>query len=372
MAGTLTEEDVVRALRAMALLKADDAPKVEPLSDHDQWQTYKVITADGHPLLVRTSDKGRCAAAHFYATTAVQHVPDLRPKVLGHDAERGILVEEWLDPHEFKSLAQELLHEKTRHGWSTPFRPDEFSEVDFKNLLQHMGGMIEKIHAGTGFVQFRNVAKAATRANPSDIFLLVANAHPHLASHLREIVEQSVGVEPVMLHGCLSPNSVLFSEEDVIAIISPDRIASGDPALDLAHMMAHLFIASVHRGTSIFVEMAGEFSAGYVWAIKPLDPSIIYRGDPHAYAESLEALDKLPIMYRAGPLSVAFMLALLEDEQISSVLDARDKEDILEFSQWWLDRRDYTLGQVRYALWEAVEGAIDWREEFESLPRARN
>ena len=94
MAGTLKEEAIVLALKAMSLLNADDAPKIEPLADQDQCQTYKVC-AGGRPLLVRASNKGNCAA-HFYATTAARHVPDFRPKVLGYNAERGILVEEWL------------------------------------------------------------------------------------------------------------------------------------------------------------------------------------------------------------------------------------------------------------------------------------
>jgi hypothetical protein len=138
MAGTLKEEAIVLALKAMTLLKADDAPKVEPLSDQDQCQTYKVC-ADGPPLLVRSSDKSRCAAAHFYATTAARHLPDFRPRVLGYDEKRGILVEEWLDPGEYKSLAHELLPESARIGWSTPFRADKFSEVDFDGVLQRVG-----------------------------------------------------------------------------------------------------------------------------------------------------------------------------------------------------------------------------------------
>ena len=64
MAATLKEEAIVFALKAMALLKADEAPKVELLSDQDQCQIYKVC-ADGRALLVRSSDKGTCAAAHF-------------------------------------------------------------------------------------------------------------------------------------------------------------------------------------------------------------------------------------------------------------------------------------------------------------------
>ena len=348
MAGTLKEEAIVLALKAMTLLKADDAPKVELLSAQDQCQTYKVC-ADGRALLVRSSDKGICAAAHFYATTAARHVPDFWPKVLGHDAERGILVEEWLDPGEHKSLAQELWQESTV-GYSTPFRDGR--RIDCESLLQWVGERIGKIHTGTrGFVQVGNGVKApSTQAEPPETYWRAARAHPHLAKRLRGIAETSARVEPVLLHGRLSPGSVLFGKYD-LAVIGPDHIASGDPALDLAHMMAHLFVASVHQVSSILVTSAGAFHSGY--------------------ASTIEVPDKLSIMYRAGPLTVAFMLAILKDEQISSFLTPKDKEVILDFSQWWLGRRDYTLGQVRYALWDAVDaGGIDWRTKFESLPRA--
>jgi hypothetical protein len=201
-------------------------------------------------------------------------------------------------------------------------------------------------------VQVGNDVKAlAAQAEPPETYLRAARGHPHLANRLRGIAETSARVEPVLLHGRLSPGSVLFSEEEHVAIIGPDRLAFGDPALDLARMMAHLFLASVHHVSSILVEKAGYFHLGY--------------------ARTIEGLDKLSIMHRAGPLTVAFMLDLLEDAQASSFLEPFDRELVLEFSQWWLGRRDYTLGQVTYAMWSAAEQCgVNWREKFESLPRA--
>ena len=355
MTDRLTEDAIVRALEAMGLVKADDATVVERLPDQDQRPAYRVCT-DGGELLVRSADQATCAAAHLYATAGARCVPDYRRKVLGHDAERGIVVEEWLDPGKYKSLAQELLHEPTTHGYSTPFRADEFSEIDFKELLRDVGETIGKIHAGTrGFGQIANDAKTPA-TQPLETFLRVARTYPHLANRLRGIAEQSARVEPVLLHGCLSPDSILFGEEvgfdEDHAIISPNRIASGDPAIDLAHMMAYLFVASVNRVSTIFVEVAGYFHAGYAGTID-------------------EGPGKLSIMQRAGPLTAAFMLALLDDERVSSVLDPHDKDFILAFSQWWLGRRDYTLGQVRDALWFSVDyGVILDCKQFESLPRA--
>jgi hypothetical protein len=347
--GARRDEAMVLALKAMALLKADDAPAVELLSATDQGETYKVCTG-GTSLLVRSSERGGCAAAHLYATTAARQVPEFRPRLLGYDGERGILVEEWLDPREYKSLGQELLLESASCGWSTPFRPDEFSEIAFESFLSDVGEKIGRIHAARidGVACRSGVAPA--RARPLELLLRAAAAHPDLASRLRGIVAESARIAPVLLHGRLSPSSVLFSEKSV-AIVGASLASPGDPALDLAHMMAHLFIASVHRGSSILVTAAGAFHGGY--------------------AETLDARDKLSIMHRSGPLCVAFMLAFLEDERISAPLSRHDKEVLLDFSRWWLGRRDYALGQVRYALWEVADlGIVDWRAHFASLPRA--
>ena len=348
MADRLTEDAIALALKAMALLKADDAPTIEPLFGQDQWQSWTVCV-DGRSLLVRQADTESYAAADFYATTAARHVPDFAAKVLGHDAERGILVEEWPDAGEYKSLAREVLQELSA-GLATPFRDDEVGYVDLESLLWWVGEKIGTIHTGTrGFVPAGNDASApATQAGPPEAYWRAARTHPHLANRLRGIAEASARIEPVLLHGRL-PGSILFGGYHH-AITGPDRIASGDPAIDLAQMMAHLFVASVRQGSSILVTSAGAFHKGY--------------------ASTIEGFDKLAIMYRAGPLAAAFMLAFLDDEQVSPFLKPKDKEVILDFSLWWLARRDYTLGQVRSAVWDVAEGVVDWRPEFESLPRA--
>ena len=113
MADRLKEDAIVLALKAMALLKADDAPKVELLLDQDRCQTYKVC-ADGR----------RCWCDRQTKEAALPPISTQRPqpvtcrtswlKILGHDAERGILVEEWLDPGEYKSLAQDVLERERR------------------------------------------------------------------------------------------------------------------------------------------------------------------------------------------------------------------------------------------------------------------
>jgi hypothetical protein len=350
MAGSLTEEVLFRALSDMTLLQAKDTLSVEPLSDQDQHEAYKVCVA-GRPMLVRSSSTDTCTAVHVYATTAAHHVPAFRPKILGCDEERGILVEEWLG--EYKSLGQELQLESAKIGWSTPFRDDEFSEVDFESVLQELGATIGKVHARTaGPVQFSAHSSAlANRAELPETYWRAVSAHPHLANRLRGIAECSARAEPVLLHGRLSPRSVLFKLEEAVAIVGTHHAAPGDPAFDLAHMMAHLFVVAVHHSSSILTTSAGGFHAGY--------------------ACNIEGLDKLSIMYRAGPLTAAMMLAILQDERAGAFLTVRARQDVFDFSEWWLGRRDYTLGHLRDALWDAVDlgGVMDWRARFASLPR---
>jgi hypothetical protein len=343
MVGKQHEDAILQALQALALATGSDAIELEPLSSTDLGRTYKV-SMPGRLVCVKTSGNG--AAAHLYAMTAAKHVPDFLPKPLGFDAERGILVEEWLDPDTFKSLEVELQEGPASWGWSTPFPGDD--ERDLESVLQFAGETIGTVHAATaGLTRRGDIASdSATRLLLPAAYWRALRAQPRLASCLGGIAEKSARVEPVLLHGCLSPSSVLFSLEQ-IAIVGADHMASGDPAFDLAHMMAHLFLASVRQTSCTLLTSAGYFHGGYF--------------------RSIAGLDRLSIMHRAGPLSVACMLALIDDEPR---LDDRDRQDIYDFAEWWLGRRDYTLGQVRTALWFAIDGNDGlWREKFDSLPR---
>jgi hypothetical protein len=129
----------------------------------------------------------------------------------------------------------------------------------------------------------------------------------------------------------------------------------GDPAFDLAHMMAHLFLASVHRRSDILLTASGSFHGHY--------------------SRTVSSPEKAPLMYRAGPLSAALLLAFVQCDEMHSYLSVEHRTDVTDFAMWWLERSDYTIGQVRSALWTAIdmgfnEKCIDWRKEFSAIPLA--
>jgi hypothetical protein len=347
--GKQHEDAILQALLALGLATASDAIELELLSRADLSRAYKVRLA-GRSLFVKAS--GNAAAVDLYRQTATHHVPDFRPKTLGFDAHRNILVEEWLDPEQFKSLAADLLQQPASYGWSTPFHGGD--DCDLEPVLHSVGETIGKIHSATAGLARRGdiTQDSATRLMLPAAYWRLLRAQPRLTNCLPRMAEKSARVEPVLLHGCLSPSAVLFSL-DQVAIGGGDHMASGDPAFDLAHMMAHLFLASVRQHSCTLLTSAGYFHG--------------------AYSKSIAGLDGPSIMYRAGPLAVAFMRALIEDPQKNTFLSDRDRQGICDFAEWWLGRRDYTLGQVRTALWFSIDGNDElWRAEFDALPRAND
>jgi hypothetical protein len=126
------------------------------------------------------------------------------------------------------------------------------------------------------------------------------------------------------LHGNLSPAAIEFDEEEAVWFGAAGWTAVGDPALDLARLMGHLCVMSVHRGSCIMLsDIAGPLHAGYLRSVAPHE--------------------KRPLAYRAGPLTVAVVLELAGT---APYLQPQMREDLQEFAQFRLARRDYTLGQV--------------------------
>jgi aminoglycoside phosphotransferase (APT) family kinase protein len=351
---------VVKALVDMALITSADTPKTELISEDKSHTTFKV-EANGRTFLVRISQTDRCAAEHFYMKTAADLVPKFRPQVLGFDGKAGVLVHEWLDPREYKSLGQELFFEEFNgsYSWSTPFHaePDD-NGVAFDQPLRAAGEWIGRIHSQT--VGMRPPAPLRRAWPPrknmpgQEYWRILKASFPKRSDRLDAIADSSAKAELVLLHGKLSPASIRFSETNV-AIVDADHAAVGDPAFDLAHMMAHLCLASLHRGSCGLLTDVGSFHGGY--------------------ARSLGGFDKVALMHRAGPLSAALLLALVQTDEVSSYLSVNKRRDLASFAEWWLDRRDYTIGQVRNALWTAIDMGfndklIDWRQLFAAVPRA--
>jgi hypothetical protein len=146
------------------------------------------------------------------------------------------------------------------------------------------------------------------------------------------------------LHGNLSPAEIEFNEDGNVAFGAAAWTAVGDPALDIARLMAHVLVISTHRRSCIMLsDVAGSLHSGYFRSIAPGE--------------------KRPLANRTGPLTTAFLKELAGT---APYLQPQMREDLQEFAHFWLARRDYTLGQVWSALWTAIDmgfhdSQIDWR-----------
>lgn len=147
----------------------------------------------------------------------------------------------------------------------------------------------------------------------------------------------------VPLYGRLSPSDVVLSGSN-IRLLPGANGAVGDPAVDLAHMMAHLNLLAVARESANLLTEVGSFHSGYARALPEKD---------------------VALMRRAGPLTARFMLALAEP---AAYLSSQQKDEVGVFCDWWFGRRDYTVGDIWSALWTAIDmgfanSLIDWRQE---------
>lgn len=147
----------------------------------------------------------------------------------------------------------------------------------------------------------------------------------------------------VPLHGRLSPSDVVLSGSH-IHLLPGANGAVGDPAVDLAHMMAHLNLLAVARESATLLTAVGSFHSGYARALPEKD---------------------IGLMRRAGPLTARFMQSIAES---AAYLSSQQKDEVGVFCNWWLGRSDYTVGDIRWALWTAIDmgfanSLIDWRQE---------
>jgi hypothetical protein len=176
-----------------------------------------------------------------------------------------------------------------------------------------------------------------------------AASHLKLQNAIMRSLDEVTAIQAAVLHGDLSAKDIeLGAEHGEFA--KTEWKEGGDPAIDLAHVMADLFVLAAHRESCILLTAVGSLHLGYC----------------HDLPDEL----RVPLAYRAGPLLVAYML---EISQRATYVTEPLRKDLSTFATWWLEREHYTLGQVRDALWTAIDmgfenSLIDWREVHADIP----
>lgn len=278
-------------------------------------------------------------------------------------ASRDVEVLDWRKTGQYKCLEQELLFAaEASSGYSTPFVADPVDcGVNLGSVFHYLGDRIARIHKASNSIDLSNGKSIANRkAQPAfdeENWKDAAAAVPRLAARLKEIIEPALVSDTSLILGNLSLESIWFNKEEEVAIVDADQVSYGDPAYELAQLAAQLYVASVHHKSCVLLTEVRSFHI--------------------AYTRANTDMDEVAIMHRAGPLTAAFMLALVHRPDSSAYLSTTHREEITQFATWWLDRRDYTICQVRSALWTAIDmgfndRVIDWRREFGSFPLAND
>lgn len=207
--------------------------------------------------------------------------------------------------------------------------------LGLEDCLQDLGRRLAAFHSSpievNGTSEVRCVARLRQFAAKTD-----------QSTRIRDLSDAPV-VVAVGLDGNLSPADVSISHG--VDFVDLKQRAVGDPAVDFSHMMAGLMVMAAARRSCGLLTAVGSFHAGYAGSIDP--PS------------------KLGLFYRSGPLTAAFMLEIASR---APYLEPALTEDLVSFARWWLPREHFTVGQVRDALWTAVDmgfdnDLVDWRKD---------
>jgi aminoglycoside phosphotransferase (APT) family kinase protein len=101
---------------------------------------------------------------------------------------------------------------------------------------------------------------------------------PELASAIDEVVEQMLATRSCLVHGDYSPKNVLVGV-DGLWVVDFEVAHVGDPAFDLAFMLNHLLLKSIHRPEDAagYYECAHAFLTTYADGVpEELLPSLQY------------------------------------------------------------------------------------------------
>ncbi len=93
---------------------------------------------------------------------------------------------------------------------------------------------------------------------------------PDLAGAIDEVVERMLAAKRCLVHGDFSPKNVLVGA-DGLWVVDFEVAHVGDPAFDLAFMLNHLLLKTIHRpgDATGYYECANAFLATYADAVAP-------------------------------------------------------------------------------------------------------
>lgn len=248
--------EFVQALRELGLA-GDEVVHGEPLVGGVSSDIWRIETAQGTFCAKRALPKLRVAAdwrapiarnayEARWMQVAAQAVPGSAPRVLGQHEALGVLVMQWLAPHEHAL-------------WKSQLR-DGRVDAAFARAL---GDTLGRIHAHAA-ARPQLAARFAADAIFHDIrlepyLLTTAARHRPAAGALQRLAAATAATRCSLVHGDVSPKNILVGPRGPV-LLDAECAWWGDPAFDLAFCLNHLLLKGLWR-PSAAAALLGAFDA---------------------------------------------------------------------------------------------------------------
>jgi len=123
-------------------------------------------------------------------------------------------------------------------------RPAIAQRVGHLLALWHTGTVDSKVLADPMFADPRSFE--SLRVDP--YYRTVARAHPEHADGINEVMQRMASTRICLVHGDFSPKNILVAGDkgDQVWVIDFEVAHLGDPTFDVAFLISHLFLKSLH------------------------------------------------------------------------------------------------------------------------------
>lgn len=246
---------------------------------------------------------------------AARVVPAAVPRILAHDADRGIFAMTYLDPDRHPIWKAELMAGRV--------------DSDFAALI---GRQVARIHAATAgradiATRFDNDATFhALRLEP--YLEATARAHPDLADALFGLSRIITATKKALVHGDISPKNLLVGPNGPV-ILDAECAWYGDPCFDMAFCLNHLILKSVHLP---------RYRPAFIRAFEAMST---------AYLEGVDWEPRADIETRIAALLPALTLARIDGKSpVEYLTQDRDKTRVRQFATRRVARPARSLDEI--------------------------
>lgn len=236
---TQLPQDIHKAMVGMGFMATEDPVIAESLTGgvaSDIWRvqlpTQTVCVKKALAELKVTQawqvpvDRNAFEVAWF--NTVLQIAPDAAPRILGHDAEAGIFVMEFLPPQQFKV-------------WKSLLQAGVVKTETAQTLAEVLAGIHGRTAGDKKVAQQFATDDLFFSLRPEPYLLATARHHPDVANHLQQLADTTMANQKALVHGDISPKNILVGD-DGPKIIDAECAWYGDPAFDLAFCLNHLLL----------------------------------------------------------------------------------------------------------------------------------